>query len=386
MFGFKSSRSKKLDSRVRYQHQSFTKKLDQARNYKRTSEPVSEDKSFSLLSKLGLKTVFSKIVTGAILAGLIYLVFVPNFLSPRHIEVQGVGNDEAGQVRSSVEFYLDHAPFYAAQYNLIFLSKNSLEKSLLTNPKIYKVTGITKSIFHRRVSLTVEMKVQKYIVNRNNAIYSAYNDGSIQDRLNVDDVEKWLSLNLGTIKIKDNATEPLSPGVKYLGDELIDHINQLQDRFKPATNNEINYFAIPSLITAAPPIEDSVATGTATQTFVPPPRQVSSVLPLQPDDIYVFAKKQTTKPGGLPDYKVIFNAKGDLEPALSKLQLLFSQMAPDRYVRLFYVDVRFENRAFLCLTATPCAQEPSTALPVIIQPPPTAPATSTSTATNPKGQ
>src|SRR5687768_2052845 len=99
MFGKKP---KRLDSRVRFQHQNFTRKLDLARRYKRSAPAVSDDQSYNVLPKLGLTTRLSQALAILIIAGLVYLIFIPNFLSPQAIQVEGVGGDEAAAVRSSV--------------------------------------------------------------------------------------------------------------------------------------------------------------------------------------------------------------------------------------------------------------------------------------------
>jgi hypothetical protein len=306
-------------------------------------------------------------------------------LSPKTIEIRGADGDAANQVKSAVQSYLNNAPFYLAQHNLIFLSAGRLKTSLLSDPQVYKIGSIAKSFFRRKLTVTLELKSPRYLVNRNNVTYSVYNDGTIQEQLPGDPAQ-WLSTNPGAVKIKDQAiAPPLQAGAKYLSDDLMARIAELQDRFKPVTNNEIDYFAIPTFVTAAPAPQDLAATSTSA--IIPELSLPEQALPLRPADLYVYAKKQTTKKGGVPDFKVIFDLNSDLGSALSKLQLLFSQMPPDRYAKLVYVDVRFDNRAFLCLSGTPCVDSANPApFSGTIIPAPASPAAPTATSTNLKGQ
>jgi hypothetical protein len=322
MFG---KRQKKLDPRVRYQHQNFTRKLQQARGYKRESQPLPEDWRGYILTKLGLKTRFSQILSIIVLFGLIYLVFIPNFLSAKNTKVLGLGEEDTKRVEADVTTYLNDAPFYLAQHNLVFLSKGRLAQELLQDKKIFRVKEIKKSLLSRTVTVTVEMKAPHFVAKRNGQVYSIYNDGSVQEQLNLD-ASQWLTARPELVKIEDHNIDSIYPDQAYLSPDLINKINLIVERFKPAVNNEIDYFVIPA----------------------------NNNLPLQPDDVVVMVKKPNNK----PDYKVIFDASQNWDEAFNKLTLLFSQMPVDRYNKLIYVDLRFADRAFLCLADALCAKEP----------------------------
>ena len=82
MFGKKKT---KLDPKVRYQHASFTRKLQQARTYQRSNRPVPDSDLEKFLQKVGLGKRINKILAVAILLCLVYLVYIPNFLGPTHL-------------------------------------------------------------------------------------------------------------------------------------------------------------------------------------------------------------------------------------------------------------------------------------------------------------
>jgi|GEM_PF-936107 len=386
MFGLKQ-KPKKLDSRIRYQHSEFTRKLDRARHYKRTPAPRSADEGgWDFLQKLGLKTRFSRVAALVVAAALVYLVFVPNFLSAKTIAVQGAGGDQAAAIRADVQSYINRAPFYNPQHNLVFLSPAALSRALLADPAVYKILSIKRNLLSRSITVSVQLKTQLYTVNSGGALYAVYNDGTVQSQLPADKPEAWLAQYPGTIKIKDDSrASSLSPGQKYLGDNLLAQLGQLQNNFQAVTSREIDYFEIPQVVveTQAPPAENPPA-GQPDATPAPE-TQTEPALPLAPVEIYVYAKKQIPNyKGPAPDFKVIFDAtQGDFGDALNKLSLLLSQTAPDRYNKLVYIDMRFANRGFICLTNTPCAVS-SLPLPTLVLPvaPPAAtqpPATSTNT-------
>lgn len=393
MFGRK--KPKKLDPRIRYQHTDFTRKLDRARHYKRAVKQSRESggfDSYNFLPALGLKTVLAQALAIVIAAGLVYLIFVPNFLSAKTINIQGASGDDAVYVRADVQNYIGGAPFYNPRQNLLFLSKSGLSHSLLGDSRIYKVTAIKKSFFHRSISVAVELKTQRFVVNRNNILYSVYNDGTVQDVITADPAQ-WLGLNPGTIKLKDDAPDPLSPGTKYLSDQFLGQLDRLIGRFTPVTGQDIDYFAVPTVIGAAPPpqpLADSTATGSSLITQPPQPATtIISSLPLQPDEVDVLVRKKIPNyKGSAPDFKAMFDTSTDFETVLAKLQLLLSQMTPDRYNRLAYADMRFENRAFICLVGTACAVGALPAAPAAGPPPlpilpPAQPAPAATPATSP---
>src|SRR5258708_2100464 len=117
MFG--RNKQKKLDPRVRYQQSSFNRKLDERRTFKRKSTPVVErdPSSWNFLPVLGLKSRWAQALAILIFLGIVYLVYIPNFLFIKNVEVQGAGQDEANQLKASIDYYLNHAPVFLPRKN-----------------------------------------------------------------------------------------------------------------------------------------------------------------------------------------------------------------------------------------------------------------------------
>lgn len=350
-------KKKRLDSRIRFQHQEFTRKLDQARHYKRTAQALPEQPSYNVLRWLGLKSLFSQIAVIVIAAGVFYLIFIPNFLSARTIKVNGASGDDASNVRTAVQSYIDSSPFFKAQHNLLFLNKTQLSQALALDPKVYKVSKVSKSVFGRSIGVEVELKSSKYLVNQQDHLFAVYNDGSVKETLTAD-VSKWLDTP-GLIKVKDDSNAAVDPGVKYFSPQLVSVLESLNERLKPESGLEVDYFGLPGETAAAPTSAPEVSTANGDIEAPPPVASTAGEivkLPLDPINVNVYIKRQGSKQGDHnADIKLIFDTKQDLTKALQNLKLLLSQTASDRYNRLLYIDLRFPDRAFLCLINTTCA-------------------------------
>jgi hypothetical protein len=326
----------------------------------------------NFLYKLGLKSRYSQAAALVVLAGLVYLIFIPNFLFVKTITIEGVGEEQQTKVRSNIDTYFANVPFFNPQRNIVFLKKSSLEKELLEDPTIYKVMSIKKSVIKRSLTITVEPKTERFLANRAGLLYSVYNDGTIKEQV-PGDPAAWLNVNPGLIKVKQEAGDPLNKGTHYLSDQFLAQLNSWQGRFQAVTGKEVSFFEIPVVLVNAVPAEVP-ATSTATMTAVSGQQSISVTdlpLPLRPDDINIYVKKNIPNyRGPAPDFKVLIEGEQDMEDTLGKLTLLLNQMPPDRYTKLYYIDMRFENRGFICLVGTPCAQEkPVVPDPIVVPPP-----------------
>jgi hypothetical protein len=344
---FAKKPNKKIDPRVRYQHVNFTKKLDQARHYKRQAKPI-EYSGASFLHGLGLKTKFSQILFGLILLGILYLIYVPNFLFVKNIEVQGVAHEEANRIEGRAQDYLDSTAFYNPQKNLLFLRKASLANYLQLDSKVLRVAKIDKQLSKGTLSITIEPKVERYTLRVQSNVYSLYNDGTVAQQLNID-TEQWLNFSAPTLKLKFDQVVDLPSGSKFLSDDLLRDLDLLRQNLKEDLKLDLEYIEIPLLVPVNP--EESATATTEISGEI-----LTYQIPLNPDDVFVYLKKPQNTSGNPPSYRVIFDTKKDLSKALEQLKLLLTQMALERYRNLYYIDMRFENRSFICLVGTPCAE------------------------------
>ena len=117
-------KQKKLNSKVRFQHQTFTQKVRAAQQYKRQAQRVPETEGQKFLAGIGLDSLWSRIAVGVGVLGLVYLVYIPSFLSVKTITVNGSDDQLAQELVKTVREYIADSPAYAAQHNVVFFKKS----------------------------------------------------------------------------------------------------------------------------------------------------------------------------------------------------------------------------------------------------------------------
>lgn len=325
LFGKKK---KKLDARVRFQHSSFTKKLETARKYKRQTKAISDDRKFNFFRAIGLGKWWAKVLAVLVLGGLFYLVYIPNFLFFKTTTVNGADGELQKHVTSLTSSYFQERPFYNPQRNLVFLSGGSLSNYIIERDTRVSKVAVKRSLFKRTLTVTVESKYVSYIVNRSTAIYGLYNDGTVKEA-ETGDPNNWLNDFPGTLKIKDAQSDGLNLDQQYFSPELMNVVFYLKEHFKEMTTQDISYIDLPK-----------------------------QVHPLPMQFVIHIRKTLPNLPASIADYQIIVDPKMDLQLVLEKLGLLLSQTAPDRYRVLKYIDMRFEEKGFVCLVNAPCAAQP----------------------------
>jgi hypothetical protein len=95
--------------------------------------------------------------------------------------------------------------------------------------------------------------------------------------------------------------------------------------------------------------EESTAEGAVAMQPQPLPKLS---LPYNSSEVYVVYYKNNDV---RRTYKVIFDTTADPVQTMDKLRLLLAQTEASRYNRLYYIDLRIPDKAFICLENTACA-------------------------------
>ena len=98
------SSHKKPDSRVRFQHQIFKRQLSQARNYKRTRHYLHESADAPLMFRVIPLAVWVFLILAT--AAILYLVYLPNPLSIKQIQISGISSKQSLDVRALAAQYI----------------------------------------------------------------------------------------------------------------------------------------------------------------------------------------------------------------------------------------------------------------------------------------
>lgn len=354
MFGKKKT---KLDSKVRYQHASFTRKLELARTYQRASRPVPESTFEKFLQKIGLGKGINKILAVALLLFLIYLVYIPNFLFIKSIKITGAEGNAAGTVQAEVSEYFSKSSLLQAQKNIIFLNATGLKNYLLANNSaIFKVEGIKKNWRARTLTVKILPKAEQFFVQTNTGNYAVYNDGTIAREISTDPAQPPPA---GLVKFIYPDGGSLADNQSYLRGDFVTKLLFIKTSSENTLHHQVDSFQMLAQ-NPEPQVQNSSPETT------PPPDNASPnndevlktevSLPLHPPDIAVSLKKNNLPPKArTATFAIYLDLTGDLNTTLAKVNLLITQMDPGRYQNLFYIDMRIPDKAYICLANTACA-------------------------------
>jgi len=292
------------DKRIKYRSFRFKKELEKARHYKRSAKHLPETKTEVLLARIGLGSWRNKLSLGFALLGLIYLVFIPNFLFIKSYEIQGEQLTHETEHRASVSSFLSQSRVWP-QKNLLLLSGSALNKKLTAEPWIISVDKIQK-IWPNRLIIKVTERREFALVETPEANYIYSNDGR---KLQTLDSSSTPPSNLIVLKTPANLKpEQEIPSTSL---ELLKILQNKIPEICQATVSAYNFFPDTS-----PDLEAITAAG----------------------------------------YKIIFDTSLDNKETFENLAVLLGKLSPDEKNRLAYIDLRIKNKAFTCFKGTSCTE------------------------------
>lgn len=298
----------KLDPKIRFQQSSFRKALQSARAYKRTTKPLNQEGFRALLAKLGLTNLWMQIAAPVVLLAIVYLVYVPNLLFLKTIQVTGIEGSDNQQIVALTQTYTKQQPL-TAQQNILFLSKSGLQNYLFSHdPTISKITSVKKK-FPNKVIITVVPRTSEFFVTTPLEQLLVSNDGLVQQELFGSSTTSTLP-NLLSITLNNASSTP--SGTHLLEDNFISTLLTIKSLTESQLHLTFDHFEIDHP---------------------------------QSRDITEFVKE---------GFKIEFNASLDLQQSMDQAQLILNNMQDNQRKTLYYIDMRFEGRGFACLQNTPC--------------------------------
>ncbi|HYV33733.1 MAG TPA: hypothetical protein VE973_02700 [Candidatus Limnocylindria bacterium] len=310
-----SKKKKKIESRVRFQNSRFKHQLREARDYKRHKRTFPKTDWEVFFSSIGLGSLLSKLLTLLVFLLLIYLVYIPNIFFVKHINITGASPEITANAEASVNLFLNkNLPW--PEKNLALLSKNGLKAYLLkTNKQILSVDSINKKL-PNTLTIKVTPRLDWFALQTPAGEYfSISNDGIITNQV-APDASGTLPSGLILIKLNQNSNINLEQGV--LNQSKVNFIKGLYDQLPGVAKSPINYFEINDL---------------------------------QTPDINVYLQN-----GLLLKFGLLSN----LTETLNRLGLLYAQFAPSELKRLYYIDMRFLDRGYICYQGTACSSNTPT--------------------------
>ncbi len=142
--GMFNKTKRKIDPKIRFQQANFKQQLQTARGYKRTARKSLGRGSHSGKGMPSLKTWVITFTSLIFLAGMVYIVFLPNIFYIQHITVTGLPAEQQTEAQNIITTYLGQNSLINHQ-NLLFLSKARLTQTLLREDfNVYQVSAIHK--------------------------------------------------------------------------------------------------------------------------------------------------------------------------------------------------------------------------------------------------
>jgi len=301
---------KKTDSKIRFQNPRFRKQLQSAREYKRSPRQLPKTPSGVFLAKIGLGSWISRSITGLVFLLVIYVVFIPNFFFVKQTTVND--SDASGKpgVQNLVQSFINKdIPW--PQKNLLLTSKSKLKNFLLQNDKqVLSVDSITKKLPSTLI-VSVTPRIDEFeVLTASSTVFSVSNDGLVTGEL-LPNASGTLPTLSYLIKLTDVGN--LDLGQSAFNNDKINFIESLGSKLPAVVKSQVGYYEISDL--------------------------VSPYL-----NVYMS--------GGL---ELKFDSTSDINQSLDRLNLLLSQLSPGAIKTLYYVDMRFEGRGYVCYQKTPCA-------------------------------
>jgi cell division septal protein FtsQ len=294
------------DSKIRFQRRAFKQQLREARVYKRDPLKNQRTASSNILKILGGGSPLAKLAIGFTLILAIYLVYVPNFLYVKNIEIAGLDSRNAQDVKFLLAQYFASQKFFPKN-NILLLPKKDLTSYLLSGDKDLLKVSLNRK-FPQTLKISAELRKNQYLITVQQGQFVVSNDGLVTLAENSSSTS---GSALTLIKIRDDIA--LQVNLPYPNQQQLEAVAFLNSRLPEKINDSINYFEL--------------------QNF-------------KQTDIIAVTE------GG---YKIFLDSNTDLSDTLNKLHLLLISIAPQDVKRLFYIDMRVKNRGYVCLKGTPCA-------------------------------
>lgn len=320
----------KLDSKVRFQQSGFRKQLSDARQYKRNIKHKPEHSFGIFLARIGLNSWLARIAVMALAAVAIYLFLIPNFLTVKHVEFQGLSDPQQSEAHHIFSAYLSSHPF---RKNILWFSKSHVSEALTAQDSaILAVTNVKRKL-PNTVIFTVRERTDRYMAQLVDGTFIVSNDGLIQSHIDTTTSSTPSTTPLAMTSVPTTTTAGLTI-IKI--SEPIDH-----------TDHHLLPEDLLRVIEALDhDLPQKASVGIASFEITNP----------RSPDITVHTSS---------GYAIYFDRNADLAATINQLVLMLKDLSDPQKASLFYIDLRFKDRGFVCIKNTPCTQpvvQPTAAL------------------------
>lgn len=308
MFGKKRN---KIDSKIRFQNPRFKKHLQTARGYKRPTRSIPQTDWGVFLTKIGLNNWKTRVTILVIFGVFFYIIYIPNFLFIKSIEVTGASTEINNSITESTNTYLQKK-FPTPERNILLLSKQKLNNFLLNNNSNLVNINVIQKKFPSKLLINITPRISSLLLQLGDDRYLVSNDGLVLEKI-YSSTTTPNTENLLQLKIDE--TNTLIIGKQILDQTTINFLHEV-------------YTKLPNIIKS-----DIVSFELSTPNS---------------SDLSIYTKK---------GYKIFIDLILEKEKTLSRLNLLFSQQSATEINKFYYVDMRFEGRGYVCFKDSACTRD-----------------------------
>ncbi len=306
----------KNGSKIRFKQNNFKDRLKYASKYKRPVKKPASGFFADILKLLQISKVTGFFIL-LVIIGLFYLIYLPNFLTVKEVQIFGVKEQNTSQIKAYVNKYFSSHRIFA-QKNLVFLRKNKLQTYLEKNSEVVlKITNI-KKVWFGKLEITIEERQNKFLIGSPEEIFLASQDGLLRKTLgnfsSTSSPEKLTEIKLSSFDGQYQANQ------KIPQTWLLPAAENTSVGIKNITGSDVLYFSLET-----------------------------------PDSLTLSAFLDK-------NVKINFDLGRQTGEQLENLKLLWENLDSSQKNQLKYIDLTIKNRGYVCFLNSVCAQEKKPAL------------------------
>jgi hypothetical protein len=311
---------KSARKQFRFRRPEFQRKLKQARQFQRKTDPVPEGFWARVLQRLGLGSIFSRAVATIVLLVVVYFLTISQTFLVRAAVVHNSDLDNS-QISEALHAMEQHRVYLIPSNHMVLLTKARLLRALQNElPQIRGITSFKREL-PNKIELSLELRQPKYVWHAGQDYYLLDQDGVV--------FQKILDYQLTAypeVLITDQTGEPVQPGQHLDVSGILNFVDSVETAWpQTVTQTSVQGFSLPGSLS----LDIFIKTGIG--------------------------------------FSVYFDLGRSVKTQLSNLALLLNQaIKPETYAGLSYIDLRLATTAYYCYKDAPCAPENATSTSPIL--------------------
>ena len=306
----------------RFNRPDYKRKIQANRNHKRqiqtnkkTPEIRSIFKDFTFFT--WVQTAFWVFFVGVI----IYLSYFAHFIQISNLQISGADTNEVPAIQTAFASFIEQNAFdILPQKNILFFKKSAFANYLLKqDSKILAVDSVQKKLWNT-IDVQIAQRVPAFYITANGDFYIIDNEGVVSSQTLSYDTTSNLRL------IEDHATENFGLGNQVFTKQSADFLVYVDSQFNPMIAPEqTDHYEI-----------NGVSTNNLTL--------------VTKDGMFFY-----------------FDLSSDPKMVMQHLFSLWASLTPAQQKDVVYIDMRFDQNAYVCYKGAPCASTPAptTIVPVL---------------------